>query len=542
MADAPRVEIAGSERTPLPEDRRIGRADPGERVAVTAVLRRRGPLPAISAGPLRPHQLEAAAGADHADLRRLEDFAHQQGLDVVDANPGRRTVVLSGPVSALERAFGTELSLYDLDGKVVRGRSGPLSVPADLGPAVEGVFGLDDRPSARPHVRVLTEDETDGGRVVFAVAPSVSYSPLDLALLYQYPALGTGTGQCIALLEFGGGYSTDDLTGYFQGLGLQTPSIVAVSVYDAHNQPQGNPRGPDAEVALDIEVAGAVAPGARIAVYFAPNTECGFIDAVSTAVHDQVRRPSVVSISWGGPEKSWTAQAIASIDGVFQDAAALGVTVLCASGDSGSGDGVGDGLAHADFPASSPHVTGCGGTRLTTASNGATDEVVWNNARGATGGGISDSFDPPDWQAQAHVPPSANPGGRHGGGVPDVSADADPETGYRMLVSGQETVGGGTSAVAPLWAGMVALLNEQLGHPVGFLNPSLYGPVLAAGGLRDITSGTNGAYSAGPGWDACTGLGTPHGTAILEVLLGRSVTGQAVRRRAPAPAELEWRG
>jgi kumamolisin len=475
-------------------------------------------------------------------VRRVEDFAHQSGLDVVDAHPVRRTVVLSGPVSALERAFGTKLSRYDLDGRVVRGRSGALSLPADLAGTVEGVFGLDDRPSARPHLRLLADDGPDGGRVVLARAPGASYSPLDLALLYGFPALGTGAGQCIALVEFGGGYSLDDLTGYFRGLGLQTPSIVAVSVDGAHNQPEGNPHGPDAEVALDIEVAGAVAPGARIAVYFAPNTERGFIDAVSTAVHDQVRRPSVVSISWGGPEKSWTAQAIASIDAVFQDAAALGVSVLCASGDSGSGDGVNDGLAHADFPASSPHVTGCGGTRLTSESGGASDEVVWNNARGATGGGISDSFDPPDWQAQAHLPPSANPGGRRGRGVPDVSADADPETGYRMLVSGQETVGGGTSAVAPLWAGLLALLNEQLGHPVGFLNPSLYGPVLAAGGLRDITSGSNGAYSAGPGWDACTGLGSPRGTAILEALLGRSVTGRPARRPSPAPAELEWRG
>jgi kumamolisin len=537
MADA-RVELAGSERTPLPEERRVGRADPGERVAVTTILRRRGPLPADPAGQLQPHQLEVTAGADPADVRRIEEFAHRYGLDVVQSDPGRRSVVLSGPVSALERAFGTELWLYDLHGRVFRGRTGPLTLPADLGGAVEGVFGLDDRPSTRPHFRLLEKD----GRVVLARAARVSYSPLDLARLYEFPALGTGAGQCIALVEFGGGYDAADLSRFFDGLGLQTPAIVAVSVDGAHNQPESDPAGPDAEVALDIEVAGAVAPGARIAVYFAPNTERGFVDAVSTAVHDRVRRPSVLSISWGGPEKTWTAQAITAIDSVFQDAAALGVTVLCASGDSGSGDGVSDGLAHADFPASSPHVTGCGGTRLSSGADGIADEVVWNDARGATGGGISDSFDPPDWQADAHLPPSANPGGRRGRGVPDVSANADPETGYRMRVHGQDTVGGGTSAVAPLWAGLVALLNEQLEHPVGFLNPALYRPPLAATGLRDITSGSNGAYSAGPGWDPCTGLGTPCGTAILEALLGASVTGRPARRRAPAPAEAEWRG
>jgi kumamolisin len=538
MADAPRVELAGSGRTPLPEERRIGRADPHERVAVTALLRRRGPLPPISTGHLHPHQLEAAAGADPADVRRIEDFAHRSGLDVVEASPERRTVVLSGPVSALENAFGTELWLYDLDGRVFRGRSGPLTIPADVTGAVEGVFGLDDRPQTEPHVRLLLE----GGHPVLAEDATASFSPLDLARLYQFPPGATGAGQCIAILEFGGGYTTADLTTYFERLSLPVPAVVAVSVDGGHNQPEGKAEGPDAEVALDIEVAGAVAPGARIVVYFAPNTERGFIDAASTAVHDRLRRPSVVSISWGGPEKTWTAQAVTAIDTIFQDAAALGVTVLCASGDSGSGDGVADGLAHADFPSSSPHVTGCGGTRLSSAPSGISEEVVWSNARGATGGGVSDSFDRPDWQARAGVPPSANPGGRRGRGVPDVSADADPETGYRMLVDGQDTVGGGTSAVAPLWAGLVALLNERLGHPVGFLNPSLYGPVTAAGGFNDITSGSNGAYSAGPGWDPCTGLGTPRGTAILETLLGTAVTGRVERRRAPAAAELEWRG
>jgi kumamolisin len=539
MADAPRVVLAGSERTPLPETQRIGRADPGERVEVTAMLRRRGPLPEPTAGPVHPHQIEEAAGADPADLRRLEAFAHEHGLDFVQADPARRTVVLSGPVRALEDAFGTELWLYDLDGRVYRGRSGPLTVPATVAEAVEGVFGLDDRPQARPHFRLLLE----GGHPVQAHAATMSYSPDQLARLYEFPTGATGAGQCLAIIEMGGGYSAADLTTYFDGLGIPVPATVAVSVDGAYNQPDGNPGGPDGEVALDIEVAGAVAPGARLAVYFAPNTERGFLDAVSTAVHDRMRRPSVISISWGGPESTWTAQAITALDTVFQDAAALGVTVFCAAGDSGSDDGVGDGRAHADFPASSPHVIACGGTRLTAGPQGTTEEV-WNDGPtgGATGGGISDTFDPPDWQSGAGVPPSANPGGRRGRGVPDVSADASPGTGYRVRVDGRDTVVGGTSAVAPLWAGLVALLNERLGRRLGFLNPRLYGPVVAGGGFRDITTGSNGAYSAGPGWDACTGLGTPRGTTILEVLSGIPLVGREVFRRAPSPAEAEWRG
>jgi kumamolisin len=539
MSDAPRVELAGSERTPLPEGLRVSPADPAERVEVTVVLRRRGSLP--EPGQARPHlqrrQIEEIAGADPADIARVESFAHEHGLDVVAASPARRSVVLSGPLGALESAFGTRLHLYDLDGAVYRGRQGPLSVPAEVAPAIEGVFGLDDRPQARPHFRPLL----NAGRPVAAHAVTAAFTPVEVARLYDFPAGATGAGQCIAIVELGGGYRKADLDLYFQGLGLASPAIVSVSVDGGMNQPEGNASGPDGEVMLDIEVAGAVAPGARIAVYFAPNTDRGFLDAVSAAIHDNVRRPSTVSISWGGPESTWTGQSMAALDAVLQDAAALGVTVFCASGDAGSGDGAGDGLAHCDFPASSPHVVACGGTRLTATAGAITAEVVWNEgaAGGASGGGISDTFDAPSWQARASVPASANPGGRRGRGVPDVCGDADPQTGYRVLVDGLATVVGGTSAVAPLWAGLVALLNERLRRPVGFLNPQLYGAVLAGGGFRDIIEGGNGAYSAGPGWDACTGLGSPRGTAILTALGGTTVVG---RRHAPAPAEAAWRG
>ena len=539
MSGAPRVELAGSARTPLPEERCVSPADPEQRVEVTVLLRRRGALP--DPGQARPHlrrrEIEEISGADPEDIARVEAFAHDHGLDVVDARPARRSLVLAGPVRAMEAAFGTRLSLYDLDGSVYRGRQGTLSVPAGVAPAIEGVFGLDDRPQARPHFRPLLQ----GGRPVQAHAATAAFTPVEVARLYDFPADATGAGQCIALVELGGGYRKDDLDQYFQGLGLASPPIVSVSVDGGMNQPEGDPGGADGEVMLDIEVAGAVAPGARIAVYFAPNTDRGFLDAVSTAIHDDVRRPATVSISWGGPESTWTGQSMAALDAVLEEAAALGVTVLCASGDAGSGDGTTDGLAHTDFPASSPHVVACGGTRLTAGAGAIAAEVVWNEGAGggATGGGVSDTFDVPSWQAAAAVPPSANPGGRRGRGVPDVCGDADPQTGYKVLVDGRATVVGGTSAVAPLWAGLVALLNERLGRPVGFLNPELYGAVLAAGGFRDITEGGNGAYAAGPGWDACTGLGSPRGGAILGALEGTNVAG---RRSAPAPSEAAWRG
>ena len=211
-----------------------------------------------------------------------------------------------------------------------------------------------------------------------------------------------------------------------------------------------------------------------------------------------------------------------TFDQAFQDAAALGVSVCCASGDNGSADMAQnwDGKAHVDFPASSPSVLSCGGTHLDASAGAVTSEVVWNDlpTGGAGGGGVSDTFALPAWQAQSHVPPSANPGGHVGRGVPDVCGDASPRSGYIVRVDGQQTVIGGTSAVAPLWSGLIALLNQHFGHPVGYLNPVIYGLPASAKAFRDITSGNNGAYRAGAGWDACTGLGSPDGANLMAAL------------------------
>jgi kumamolisin len=282
---------------------------------------------------------------------------------------------------------------------------------------------------------------------------------------------------------------------------------------------------------LDIEVVGSIAPGANIAVYFAPNTDQGFIDAVTNAVHDTTRNPSVVSVSWGGPEDSWTQQSQTAFNAALQDAATLGVTVIVACGDNGSSDGETDGKLHVDFPASSPYSLACGGTTLQASGSSITSEVVWNetsSGEGATGGGVSTVFALPTYQTSAGVP--ANPNTNFvGRGTPDVAGNADPETGYNVRYDGQNSVVGGTSAVAPRWAALVALINQQLGAPVGYLNPKLY--PLGETPFHDITSGNNddsglGYYSAGPGWDACTGLGSPDGTAIANAL-GSGASGAA---------------
>jgi kumamolisin len=385
-------------------------------------------------------------------------------------------------------------------------------------------LGLDKRPQARPHFRCPVQQ---GGNW-HQRAGGTSYTPVQVARLYDFPTDVNGQGQCIAIIELGGGYVMRDLNTYFQQLGIPMPSVSSVSVLRARNAPTGNPGGPDGEVMLDIEVAGAVAPGAKIVVYFAPNTTRGFLRAINRAIHDNVHRPSVISISWGGPESSWTPQAMTVYNQAFQAAAAMGVSICCASGDNGSTDGAPGGLAHVDFPASSPYVLACGGTRLVASGNTISSEVVWNDGSsgGAGGGGISDFFPLPTWQQNAHVPPSVNPGGHTGRGVPDIAGNADPVTGYRVRVDGQDLVFGGTSAVAPLWAGLIALLNQKLGQPVGYLNPILYGQIAGVHGVfHDIIQGNNdnighiGGYQATSGWDACTGLGSVDGTTLATQLL-----------------------
>src|SRR5262249_43720031 len=254
------------------------------------------------------------------------------------------------------------------------------NLPTDLAASVQAVLGLDSRPQAKAHFRVLDV-------VAPNAASAISYSPVQVAALYQFPTGVTGAGQTIGILELGGGYKTADLQKYFSTEGVKQPTVTAVLVDKAKNSPT-NANSADGEVLLDIEVAGAVAPGAKIVVYFAPNTSQGFQDALTTAIHDKKNKPSVISISWGAPESGWTSQLMNAFDSAAQDAAALGITIFAASGDNGSGDGVDDNKNHVDFPASSPNIVACGGTRLQSANGKIQSETVWNNgAQGGSGGG-----------------------------------------------------------------------------------------------------------------------------------------------------------
>ncbi|MEO6999012.1 MAG: S53 family peptidase [Terracoccus sp.] len=331
------------------------------------------------------------------------------------------------------------------------------------------------------------------------------------------PAGVDGTGESIAIIELGGGFRPADLDHYFSALRISpSPTVIAVPVGGGTNRPTGNPTGPDGEVVLDIEVSGAIAPGAQIVVYFAPNTDQGFLAAVNAAIHDTTHESKVISIGWVGPESSWTPQAMQVMNTAFASANALGISVFAAAGDHGSTDGATDGENHADFPASASSAVACGGTNLQVSGTAITSETVWNAGGGATGGGVSDQFPVPGYQSALN-PTSANPKGGHGRGVPDVAAVADPATGYQVFIDGQAMVFGGTSAVAPLWAGLITLVNQASRRSFSPLQSLLY-PAPKA--FNDITSGDNGAYSAAVGWDPCTGLGSPIGTAVLSALSG----------------------
>ena len=521
-----RVSFPKSERKAHPGATVAGRTDPQRNISVSMIVKRKNPLDLdqVIGRHLSQEEFSEKYAADPANFDHLRDFAHKHGLTVDEgaSSLARRTMVLRGPVNKMESAFGVTLHDYQKDGKTFYSYTGTISMPQEHAEPVEAVIGLDNHPIAMPHFRLL--DSKKKRRPKRQPDQMDSFNPPQVAQLYNFPTGVNGAGQTIGIIELGGGYNPSDLSTYFAGLGVDEPRVTAVSVDGATNSPNlpstSSDPNADGEVALDIEVAGSIAPGANIAVYFTTNTPQGFLDALTTAIHDTANGPpSVISISWGSPESNWTAQTMTAFDEACQSAVALGITITVASGDNGSSDGAsGDNV---DFPASSPHVLGCGGTELIAANGVIQQEMVWNDqpqGGGASGGGVSSVFTLPPWQMNANVPASPTSGG--GRGVPDVAGDASPETGYNVLFDGQSEVVGGTSAVAPLWAALIALLNQQRGSNIGFANLALYQS--AENGFNDITQGNNGSFSAGPGYDCCTGLGTPNGNQLSQIFAATS--------------------
>ncbi len=546
--------LAGSERKPMPGARNVGPADSSEQISVTIMVRRR------DAGEPQPHtgaklsreEFSAKFGAAEEDMRLVEDFARSHGLEVVESHPSRRTVIVAGTVDAMSKAFGVQLHRFESPDKgSYRGREGFIHMPDDLADIVEGVFGLDNRKIGGRNTVAAPERVVPGANlrmpnhalsgVNTGDPPNTSVLTVpQIAQLYNFPS-NNAAGQTIGILEMGGGYQPADIQTFFTKQGLSKPTLTDIGIDGSSNSP-GGPA--DGEVVLDICVAGAVAQGASIAVYFAPGTQQGWVDAITRAVHPSPGdpAPSVISISWyitdGDDEATYTNRGvtkaeISAVSAAFKDAAALGITVLVACGDTGADSKVGDGHAHVQYPGSDPWITSCGGTTVGNVSGSSFTEIVWNDtffggSTGATGGGISDFFAVPDYQNGAGVPASVNPGARHGRGVPDIAANASPNSGYDIWVGGSKIGGGGngTSAVSPLYSGLIAVCNAALGQNVGFLNSLLYA-LNGTGVVRDIADGNNNALNGAPGytsvggWDACTGLGVIEGNAFLAALIAR---------------------
>jgi kumamolisin len=532
------VPLPGSKRSLLPNSRPAGPVDRSQLASLTVRIRSAGDLAGLekrvyqeSAQPLAQRRYltreEYAAhyGARAADLDLIEQLAQSHDLMVVDRNAADRSMVLRGSLGDLLTAFPAELQMYHHSTGAYRGRQGEIQVPEQLSGIVTGVFGFDTRRKHRsPHKRKIMAAGPGGQQGVAAT---------DFATRYNFPSQFQGTtldgsGQTIAIIELGGGFRTSDLKVFFQEIKVSPPRVVSISVDRAGNVPT-TADSDDGEVMLDIEVAGAVAPKAVIAVYFAPNNgDQGFMDAISAAVHDAQRKPSVISISRGGPEDAADQQGIKHFHDIFVAAAAMGVTVCVAAGDHGTADLDAlhwDGKVHVDHPSVDDMVLSCGGTQIDN-----NQDVVWNDGTPFDkstsdgggwpgGGGISETVPVPAYQASAGLPNSIATG-KPGRGVPDIAMSA---TNYFTRVDRSEGASGGTSAVAPLMAALVALLNQGKQKNVGFLNPFLYANG-AKGVVHDVTVGTNAikntvnGYNAGPGWDACTGLGTPDGTAIMKNL------------------------
>jgi hypothetical protein len=550
------IVLAGSERSPARGAKRVADADPAESLSVTIRVRRRTdgpPMPTLEDWAKIPlnrrkylsrQEFAALHGASPEDFAAVAAVIQSRGLAVTAQNAGQRTLMVSGSVKQMESAFGVKIGRYESPTETYRGHEGSVHVPEVLAGIVESVLGLDNRRAVRPHFA------TSGARPAGAIAPQNSapagaspLTPPQVAGLYKFPT-NSASGQTVAILEFGGGYAKSDITAFLQPLGISTPSIIDQSVDGASNSPAGSisnvtANDPDVEVALDIDVVASIAVGANIVVYFAPNSDQAFADAVSQAVHDTTHAPTIISCSWAGSEDNWSGSARSSMVTALDDAAALGVTVFFTSGDDGSDDGVGDGSAHIEYPGAEYGAICCGGTYIANVSGSTFTEGTWNDV-GTTGGGVSDVYQLPAWQENIGVPKNVNNGTATGRGVPDVSGNASPFSGYNLTLYGTLTsnlvitsgpqkgnvIGtiGGTSAVAPLYAGLLALIEAKIGEPLGYLTPLLYA-LQNDGPLVDIDDGANNQwsgeaktapfYTCVAGWDACTGLGRIGGGALL---------------------------
>jgi len=478
-------------------------------------------------------QLREAHGAAAGSVEMVRSFAERHGLLVVEVADKRRAVRLSGTASVVERAFKTQLEEFDHKGARFFAPSRPVVAPDEWQGVVESILGLHNSRHSNPRRRSS----------LCSLEPTANI--IDLARAYRFPENLDAAGQTIGLIEFGGGFYPEDIQEFCRSLDIPEPRISVVKVGDGENQPASRRAIHEflqilsgtlsiaaeatesdafiaaqctAEVTMDLEILAALAPAAHIVVYFAPSDAQGLYHALSHAVLDEDNKPDVLSISWSFPEHLVSKTEIDVLETVLREAAHLGISVCASTGDAGAMNGAKDGPPSVNYPASSPHCLACGGTSGSIMPTDIGKEEAWNASHfgihGATGGGISCRFHVPAWQHDAQVP--VGPDGAPGRGIPDVAGLADPRYGFEMRMTGRTFASAGTSAVAPVWAALIARINQALGRRCGHLHPHLY----AIGrekhtALRPVLKGYNGYYHADERWNACAGYGTPRGDALL---------------------------
>jgi kumamolisin len=527
---------------------RAGQLDPEQLLDLTIVLAQKGPLPPLHvARPIESQpsgrtkflshtELQQAHGAVAHSVETVTEFANRHKLSLVEIAANRRSIRLSGKAAIIERAFKTKLEQFHHKEGTFFAPSQPLDLPDEWNGIVEVVLGLHNVPRAHPRRRSS----------LCCLEPSTQLH--GLANAYQFPKSLDGTGQTIGLIELGGGFYPEDIEEFCRRLGIRAPKITVVQVGSAGNQPAnrqsvhhfldalsgsislaaGDLESDSfaaaqytAEVTMDLEILAALAPGSHIVVYFASSDEQGLYHAINYAVHDEKNKPDVLSLSWGLPEHTVSEAEVHALERVLHEAAHLGISICASTGDDGAMNRSDDHTPSVNYPASSPYCLACGGTSGGIPEIDLDQEVVWNathfGIKGASGGGVSTRFPIPVWQQNAQVP--AAPGGTSGRGIPDVAGLADPRFGCELLLAGRTFASAGTSAVAPMWAALIARINQALGSRSGHLHPHLYALAQQSlKGLRPVMKGNNGYYHAGHGWNACTGYGTPRGDALIEYL------------------------
>ncbi|MET7569096.1 S53 family peptidase [Streptomyces sp. NPDC005492] len=443
-------------------------------------------------------QFAARFGRTDAEVKQVKEYLRAQGLTVGTVHSGNLLVDASGTAAQLEKAFGTKLSTWKdaKSGRAFYANETAPTLPTGIAGLVSDVTGLNNR--AQLHHQGSAKVNPHNG-------PGGGYTPAQIKGGYNVSGTYTGSGQKIALLEFDG-FQQSNITKYDTNYSLGSPTPT-VSKVDGGSGALGDGQ---VEVELDIEVLHAIAPKANVTVFEGPNSDAGEVDTYQAIVDSGI---PTTSISWGASESQRTTSNINAVDAVFKAGAAEGLGFYAASGDDGSDDAA-DGTTTVDYPAADPYVTGVGGTTLTvTSANAWSKETAWSGG----GGGKSSVFKIPSWQTA--VQKSAGGGYRQ---VPDVSALANPSPGVSIYSQGSWGTVGGTSAAAPEWAAFGALYNQQAAAAgkanLGFANPALY--TAKGTGFHDITSGSNGAYSAASGWDFTTGWGSYNAATLATKLLG----------------------